>query len=96
MGVVNWFLGTHFTWLDLDDGHISVHLSQVAFAQNVVKRYRQQHININPRATPYRSGLPVDSLPAYSGDPTFRSDQSHAQGYVRILRDYALITTIIT
>ncbi len=69
MGVVNWFLGTHFTWLDLDDGNISVHLSQVAFAQNVVKRYRQQHINVNPRATPYRSGLPVDSLPAYSGDP---------------------------
>jgi hypothetical protein len=68
MGVVNWFLGTHFTWLDLDDGHVSVHLSQVAFAQNVVERYRQQHININPRATPYRSGLPIDSLPAYSGD----------------------------
>ena len=68
MGVVNWFLGTHFTWLDLDAGNISVHLSQVAFSQNLVEQFRQQHINVNPRAMPYRSGLPIDSLPSYSGD----------------------------
>ena len=74
VGIVNWFLGTHFTWLDLDDGNISVHLSQVVFAQNLAKRFHQQHINVNPHATPYRSGLPIDSLPAYTGDlddPTF-------------------------
>lgn len=68
MGVVNWFLGTHFTWIDRPHGDISVHLSQVAFAQNLVERYRQQNINLNPKATPYRSGLPIDSLPAYTGD----------------------------
>jgi hypothetical protein len=75
MGVVNWFLGTHFTWLDLPDGNVSVHLSQVAFAQNLVERHRQQHININPRSTPYRSGLPIDSIqgatPDEMNDPTF-------------------------
>ena len=69
MGVVKLFLGTHFTWLDLDDGNISVHLSQVAFTQKVVEQYCQQNINVNPRATLYRSGLPIDSLPAYSSDP---------------------------
>ena len=68
LGVVNWFLGTHFTWRDHADGHISVHLSQLAFAQNLVERYRQQHSNINSNATPYRSGLPIDSLEGYSGD----------------------------
>ncbi len=69
MGVVNWFLGTHFTWHDHDDGrNISVHLSQMAFAQNLVERYRQQNSNVNPGSTPYRSGLPIDSLAAYSGD----------------------------
>ncbi len=75
MGVVNWFLGTHFTWLDLPDGEISLHMSQVAFAQNLVERHRQQHINVNPRATPYRSGLPIDSIPGAPiedfEDPTF-------------------------
>ncbi len=85
MGVVNWFLGTHFTWLDLADRNISVHLSQVAFAQNLVERYRQQHININPRATPYRSGLPIDSLDAYSGDtedPSFLRLKAQFQSLV--------------
>ncbi|KAL7445637.1 hypothetical protein ACHAXH_009550 [Discostella pseudostelligera] len=75
MGVVNWFLGTHFTWLDLPDGNLSVHLSQVAYAQNLVERHRQQNINVNPCATPYRSGLPIDSIhgapPEDFIDPTF-------------------------
>ncbi|KAL7425490.1 hypothetical protein ACHAXH_000033, partial [Discostella pseudostelligera] len=39
MGVVNWFLGTHFTWRDLPHGDLSVHLSQAAFAQNLVERH---------------------------------------------------------
>ncbi len=68
MGVVNWFLGTHFTWTDYPTEDISVHLSQVAFAQNLVERYHQQHINHNTKSTPYCSGLPIDSLPAYDGD----------------------------
>jgi hypothetical protein len=75
MGVVNWFLGTHFTWLTLPDGNISVHLSQVAFAQNLVERYRQQDINFNPHVTPYRSGLPIDCIqgttPDNMADPSF-------------------------
>jgi hypothetical protein len=75
MGIVNWFLGTHFTWLTLPDGNLSVHLSQVAFAQNLVERYRQNNINPNPRATLYRSGLPIDSIqgttPDKMTDPSF-------------------------
>ena len=63
MGVATWFLGTHLTWLSQADGHISVHLSQEAFAQNLVERHRQHTINHNPQATPYRSGLPIDSIP---------------------------------
>ena len=85
MGVVNWFLGTHFTWIDHQDGNISVHLSQVAFAQNLVECYRQQHINLNPHATPYRSGLPIDSLHAYSGDtedPSFLRLRAQYQSIV--------------
>jgi len=70
MGVVNcwFFLCTHFTWLDCPNSDISVHLSQVAFAQNLVEQYHQQDINFNPKGTPYRSGLLIDSLEEYSGD----------------------------
>ena len=62
MGVVNWFLGTHFTWSQCGS-EISVDLCQGAFAQNLVERYRQQDVNFNLHATPYRSGLPIDSIP---------------------------------
>jgi hypothetical protein len=59
MGIVNWFLGTHFTWRDLLAGELSVHLSLVTYAQNLVERHRQQDTNYNPCATLYRSGLPI-------------------------------------
>ena len=62
MGVIHWFLGTHFTWQDLPAGELSVHLSQVTYAQNLVERHRQQDTNYNPRATPYHSCLPIDSI----------------------------------
>jgi len=86
MGVVNWFLGTHFTWRDLPNGELSVHLSQAAFAQNLVERHRQQHINYNPGATPYRSGLPIDSIQGATveemDDPAFVRRREQYQSIV--------------
>ena len=64
MGTVNWFLGTHFQWSEHHDGHLSVLLSQKAFAQNLVERHRLSNINFNPRVSPYRSGCPIDSFPS--------------------------------
>lgn len=46
-------LGTHFTWSTSHNGDVPVHLTQVAFAQNLVKCFCQQNISYNPRATPY-------------------------------------------
>ena len=63
MGTVNWFLGAHFEWSYHQDGAISCHLSQEAYAQNIVELYRLADINFNPLATPYRSGCPSDATP---------------------------------
>lgn len=74
MGIVNWFLGTHFEWADHIDGALSVHLSQRAFAQNLVERHRLGSSNLNPSCSPYRSGVPIDSVPAAEvdeSDPAF-------------------------
>jgi hypothetical protein len=63
MGMVNWFLGTHFTWLDHADGHLSVYMCQVTFTQNLIVWYQPQNVNFNAHATPYRSGLlPIDCI----------------------------------
>ena len=68
MGTVNWFLGTHFEWSSHQDGALSVHLSQEAYAQHIVEKHRLSGLNYNPRATPYRSGCPVDSIPLATVD----------------------------
>ena len=64
MGTVNLFVGTHFEWSSHQDGALLCHLSQEAYAQNIVERHRLQNINFNPLATPYRSGCPIDCVPS--------------------------------
>jgi hypothetical protein len=67
MGDVDYFLGTAFTWKSHDDGNLSVHLCQSAFAEFTAHRFAVDRYNRTPNMTPYRSGLPIDSIAA--GDP---------------------------
>ena len=73
MGVVEWFLGTHFAWRH-NDKETAVHLNQAGFSRNLVERFNMQSRNINSHSTPYRSGQPIDSIK--QGDP---DDHSPAQ-----------------
>ena len=61
MGVVEWFLGTHFSWRN-SDTETACHLNQAGFARNLVERFDCHRRAITPDATPYRSGLPINSL----------------------------------
>jgi hypothetical protein len=70
MGNVDFFLGTAFTWTQLDDGNISVHLSQATFTEHLAHRFSVDTMNKTPNMTPYRSGLPIDSIqPSTPDDP---------------------------
>ena len=61
MGEVTHFLSIKFTWSKTPDKHTSVHLSQTAFAEQLVST---NHLNdSNTPTTAYRSGHPVDSVP---------------------------------
>ena len=94
MDVVTWFLNIHFTWADMPDGHLGIHLSQVAYAQTLVEQYCQHTINYNSRATPYCSGLPIDSiLPTHEldDDPVFLCRKLQYQSLVGSLN--WLVTT---
>ena len=62
------FLVTHFEWSSHQDGALLCHLSQEAYAQNIVKRYRLAEIKFNPLATPYKSGCPIDAIPSENID----------------------------
>ena len=64
MGDVDFFLGTSFIWNKLENGNISVHLSQATFTEHLAQRFSVDTMNKTPNMTPYRSGLPIDSIPA--------------------------------
>ena len=67
MGDVDYFLGTAFTWVQDDNGHLSVHLCQSAFTEFIGQRFGVDKLNRTPNLTPYRSGLHIDAIP--NSDP---------------------------
>jgi hypothetical protein len=73
MGIVKWFLGVHFSWRITQDA-VSVHLNQSGFTANLVESFFQESQDPTPTATPYRSGIPINSIP-----PSMDTDYSPAQ-----------------
>ena len=71
MGVVEWFLGTQFTWRR-DKSETACHMCQAGFSRNLVEQFGRADKMMSPDATPYRSGLPIDSIA--SADPEDKSD----------------------
>jgi hypothetical protein len=73
MGIVKWFLGVHFSWR-ITPSSVDVHLNQSGFATNLVENFALQAQTETPTATPYRSGVPIDSIA-----PSTDVDDSPAQ-----------------
>ncbi len=73
MGLVEWFLGVHFSW-QITKSSVDVHMNQSGFATNLVKQFCCDKWEPIPDATPYRSGVPIDSIA-----PSKDADDSPAQ-----------------
>ena len=83
MGNADYFLGTAFTWLSHDNGHVSVHLCQAAFTEFAANRFGVDKMNRVPNMIPYRLGLPINSLPpAQANDPDLKRRTKVYQGIV--------------
>jgi hypothetical protein len=61
MGLVEWFLGIHFLWR-FTSSRVDVHLNQTGFAANLVELFCWDSWDPTPTATPYWSGVPIDSI----------------------------------
>jgi hypothetical protein len=61
MGLVEWFLGIHFSWR-FTSLQVDVHLNQTGFAANLVEQFCQYSWDLTPTATPYWLGVPTDSI----------------------------------
>jgi hypothetical protein len=73
MGLVEWFLGVHFSWR-ITKSAVDVHMNQSGFAANLVEQFCRDVWDPTPDATPYRSGVPIDSIA-----PSSDADDSPAQ-----------------
>jgi hypothetical protein len=84
MGIISWFLGIHFSWR-MSPSSISVHLNQAGFATNLVESFSLQDCNQTPTATPYCSGVPIDSISESTKDvesPAFKQRKEAYQSLI--------------
>lgn len=58
---LDWFLGMKFNWYETDTV-LKCHVHQEAFILDTVARYNLNDCNKSTRATPFRSGFPVDNI----------------------------------
>ena len=104
MGQVSHFLGIRFQWRKHDDETISVHMSQEAFIDNLISEAGLQHDSATTKPTPFRSGLPIDSIKHVPLPPTEFADlKQQIQSYGGSLTwlaqstrpDLAVVTNIL-
>ena len=62
MGRVSLFLGTEFTWVEHDDGYLTISLTQQSFAETLIESLGLESIEPSTYLTPYHSGHSVDSV----------------------------------
>ena len=62
MGPVTFFLGIKFQWRRTLD-QLACHLSQQAFIESLLTQVNFHPDSTTSKASPYRSGIPVDSVP---------------------------------
>jgi hypothetical protein len=87
MGIVEWFLGVHFSWR-ISLSLVSVHLNQSGFALNLVESVIRETREASPLATPYCSGIPVHSI-APSTDKANSPAQTHrTQAYQSLIGSF--------
>jgi hypothetical protein len=80
MGFVNWFLGIYFSW-HITPTSVTMHLNQSGFATNLVESFSLQDRNQSPTATPYWSGVPIDSIAKSSEADDSISFKHHKEAY---------------
>jgi hypothetical protein len=66
MGDAEFYLGTKFDWQRDSDGNVTCHLSQEGYANLLLDAMGLQDAVASSKMTPYRSGLPIDTLPLQS------------------------------
>ncbi len=74
---IDFFLGIQFTHKWHDNGDLTIKMSQTAFTENLIESAGLLSEAVNSVPTPYRSGLPVDSIPDYTVSSKDQDELTH-------------------
>ncbi len=85
MGIVEWFLGVHFSWRITSSAHL-VHLNQSGFAANLMESFFWESRNLTPTATPYRSGILIDAIAPSTDDDVSPAHIRCTEAYQSLIR----------
>jgi hypothetical protein len=80
MGLVEWFLGIHFSWR-ITKSAVAVHMNQSCFAANLIEQFFCDKWNPTPDATAYCYGVPIDSIAPSSDADDSPAQIWHAEAY---------------
>ncbi len=84
MGIVEWFLGVHFSWC-ISSSLVSVYLNQSSFASNLVESFFCKTREASPLAIPYCSGIPVDSIAPSTDEADSPAETRWMQAYQSLI-----------
>jgi hypothetical protein len=92
MDLVEWFLGIHFSWR-ITRLRVDVHLNQTSFAANLVKQFCRESWDPTLPATPYCSGVPIDSIASSSNKDDSPSQLQPAEAYQSLVGSIGWLAT---
>jgi hypothetical protein len=73
LGDAEWYIGIKFDWHRSSDGTISCRMSQEGYAAAIVEEMGLSSANKCLMMTPFRSGLPIDTIPHVEMSPEERA-----------------------
>jgi hypothetical protein len=99
MGEVSWFLGYTYEWEVLPDGHLTVSITQIAKAEDLINTHGMAECS--PVASPYQSGLTIDrkeqdGIPVELKIPLGKNYQSLVGGLLWLQRQSRLDIAVVT
>ncbi len=92
MGLVEWFLGIHFSWR-ITRSRVDVNLNQTGFAANLAKQFCSDSWDPTPMAMPYCPGVPIDSTASSSNDDDSPSQLRRTEAYQSLVRSIGWLAT---
>ncbi len=92
MGLTEWFWGIHFSW-HITKSKVVVHMNQLGYAAHLVEQFARDSWEPTPTATPYRSGVPINSITPSTDDDASPAQLRCTEAYLSLIGSIGWLAT---